>query len=108
MKYHIQLTDQTKSDIAQIYDYYANECGNSTYAHVVVQQIRQAIYSLDTFPKAYPRLLIEPWQSRGWRKMVLSQAPYLILYYISENEKTVYIGGVIHAHRQLAVALQGR
>ena len=82
-KYKIIITPHAKSQIAQIYEYICHFLYNKTAADELMNEIANALKTVELFPRIFPVLDIEPFKTRGLRKIVIN---HYYLYYLIKDE----------------------
>lgn len=81
----IQITDNAKSDITNIFNYSRNLSSN--YARKIVKKIYGEIYNLQFSP--YIGRYVPELSNKHYRERLCEK--YRIIYFISENSNTIYI-----------------
>lgn len=68
-KYYVCYSDEAQDDLRNIFMHIAYELGSGDHAESQVNRIREAIKTLDKFPKRNPFVPYEPWASLGMRRL---------------------------------------
>lgn len=97
--YKINVTDEAKKDIIEIYNYIKIELMSPENAERQYKRIENAIRELDFMPERHRLYDKEPWKSRGLR--IFSIDNFIVVYYINENLKTVNISNVFYGKRNI-------
>ncbi len=93
-RYEIFITAQAEKQLIQIRDYIAFELCSPIIAEKTISLLKEAIFSLENFPKRIPLSEYEP-NERGIRKMVVKN--YLIYFYADDLKNRVIIVAVVYA-----------
>lgn len=97
MNCKVKFTDTAKADLREIALYIAEQAKDKELATRFINKLREQCKILETVPEcgALPkdRILI----SNGYRFLVHDN--YLIFYYYSQAENTVYITAIFNARR---------
>ena len=102
-RYEIFITSQAEKQLTQIRDYIAFELCSPSIAEKTISLLKEAIFSLENFPKRLPLSEYEP-NEREIRKMVVKN--YLIYFYADDLKNKVIIVSVIYARRSQADILK--
>ncbi|MBR5412885.1 MAG: type II toxin-antitoxin system RelE/ParE family toxin [Fibrobacter sp.] len=103
MEYSVFLTEQAKSDLAEIYSYISVELKSKKSAENVISSLHQAMKALSLMPSRYHQFPNEPWISEGVRYFTVRN--YSIFYTIDEKNLNVSIVHVIYGRRNLPQVL---
>ncbi len=103
-QYQVQIAPNARKDMLQIWDYIVSELQNPIAAEKLLQSIEQAIYSLQIMPDRYSPIALEPWKSKGIRRIRAKN--YYIYYQIQEETAMVSIVLVSYARRNEAAILK--
>ena len=94
-EYDVKLTSKAFSDIEGIYKYISeNLCANSSAINIV-NQIEEAIFSLETFPNRGSIRRTGRYANKNYRQLFV--ANYVIVYKVIEESKKVIIMTVKYA-----------
>ena len=98
--YRIIVTPDAIGDLAELRDYIADVLLAPDTALKYIQTIRREIGSLARMPARHKCIDLEPWHSRGVRKIIVKN--FYVYYRIDDPAGTVYVLNVIYAkHDQL-------
>ena len=106
MEYSLFLTEQAKSDLAEIYSYISVELKSKKSAENVIDALHQAMKGLSLTPSRYHQFPNEPWFSEGVRYFTVRN--YSIFYTVDESNLSVSIVHVIYGKRNLPQVLSNR
>lgn len=106
MEYSLFLTEQAKSDLAEIYSYISVELKSKKNAESVIEALHLAMKALSLMPSRYHQFPNEPWLSEGVRYFTVRN--YSIFYTVDENNLSVSIVHVIYGKRNLPLVLSNR
>lgn len=110
MNYSVVITDQAGADIRSIYNYIAYSLLSIQNAINQVNRIEQQIYSLDEFPRRYPKannlnilgnLNIE--DIENLRYMTVDK--YYVFYQVFSNNFEVHITRVVYSRYDISNVL---
>lgn len=94
-EYDVKLTSKAFSDIEGIYKYISeNLCANSSAINIV-NQIEEAIFSLETFPNRGSIRRTGRYANKNYRQLFV--ANYVIVYKVVEESKKVIVMTVKYA-----------
>ena len=94
-EYYVKLTSKAFSDIDGIYKYISeNLCANSSAINIV-NQIEEAIFSLETFPNRGSIRRTGRYANKNYRQLFV--ANYVIVYKVVEESKKVIVMTVKYA-----------
>lgn len=99
MKFKVILTEQADADLRNIYEYIAFTLFEPGIARGQLERIEKAILSLDEMPERFCLFEIEPWYSRGLRKMPVDN--FIVFYILKTENKTVNIVRVMYGGRDI-------
>ena len=91
------MSDESKADITQIFDYIASD--SPKYAKITTQNIRYHIRSLKKFPyigRYIPELVDEPYY-KDYRELIYKS--YRTIYHVYEDTNEIYILTIVHSAR---------
>ena len=80
MAYTIKLTNEAKDDLRGMFSYYLSETQDVEYTQAIIQDIRERISHLKTFPFRHPKLISEDETIRA-----MYYKRYAILYEVQES-----------------------
>ncbi len=103
MQYEVKLTVQAIGQIEETVQYISKILLEPETAQKWADTLQCEIEQLNTMPLKYPLVDMEPWHSRGIRKILLKN--FLIYYFVDEEQKTVWITAVIYGRRDQIAAL---
>ena len=99
MDYKINYSDEALNDLIQIHDYIAYVANEPANAKSLINDIRNAIKKLDTFPLRYPVVSFSPWDSLKIKYFTVKNQ--IIFYLVNENNLTVNIVRIYSSRRDL-------
>lgn len=102
-RYNINYIGNVKKEIFDILDYISYDLCNPTASSELSNSIFSAIDRLAEFPYIYPVLEQKHKKSSAYRKMIVKN--YLVIYFIDETTRTVFIEHVVYARRNLKAIL---
>lgn len=101
--YRIIITPDAICDLTELRDYIADVLLAPETALQYIQTIRREIGTLSRMPARHKCIDLEPWRSRGVRKIIVKN---LYVYYrIDDPAGTVYVLNVIYLRRDQLKAL---
>lgn len=103
MSYQIELTNQAKNDLDEIYGYIAFTLLSPDVAANMYHSIIAAIRSLDSMPLRNALMDDEPWKSRGLRRCFVKK--YTIFYLVDETKSIVRIVRIMYSGRDVRYQL---
>ena len=103
MNYQIELTNQAKNDLDEIYSYIAFTLLSPDVAANMYHSIIDAIRSLDSMPLRNPLMDDELWKSRGLRKCFVKN--YTAFYLVDEVNAIVRIVRIMYSGRDIRYQL---
>ena len=95
MKYAVKLTDSAKQDLRSIGIYIYKETGNKQLAINFVNELKEKVTILETFPNCGSIPDDRMFKSLGYR--FLTYGSYLIFYYVDEDNMIVNILTIFNA-----------
>ena len=101
MIYKVQLTEQAKRDLRDIYEYIAFTLLEPGIAENLKQRIIDKLKSLNALPLRCPIHQEEPWESRGLRRIGIGN--YYGFYLVTE--KTVKVIRIMYGGRDISTIL---
>ena len=105
--YKVIPRDEFEDELDQIEEYVSEELYNPDAAERIVDSIYKAVDYLEDFPKLHP--IYEVIQNEGYvyeyRRIV--KGNYSVLYYINEDEKTVYLAHIYNHRQKFDIRLLG-
>ena len=99
MSYHIELTNQAKNDLDEIYSYIALTLLSPDVAANMYHSIIDCIRSLDSMPLRNALMDDEPWKFRGLRRYFVKN--YTIFYQVAETDPIVRIIRIMYSGRNI-------
>ena len=103
MSYKVQLTEQAKQDLFDIYEYIAFFLLEPETAKSIKNKILEGLKSLNEMPGRYPLYQEEPWKNRGLRRINIGN--YSGFYLVAENY--VQIIRIVYGGRNIGDILNG-
>lgn len=103
MNYQIELTNQAKNDLDEIYGYIAFTLLSPDVAANMYHSIIDCIRSLDSMPLRNALMDDEPWKSRGLRRCFVKN--YTIFYLVDETKLIVRIVRIMYSGRDVRYQL---
>ena len=101
MSYKVQLTEQARQDLFDIYEYISFFLLEPETARNIKNKILDGLKSLNEMPSRYPIYQEEPWKSRGLRRINIGN--YSGFYLVAEN--TVQITRIVYGGRNISAIL---
>ena len=99
MNYKINYSNEAIIDLIQIHDYIANEANEPKNANDLINDIRNAIRLLDTFPLRFPVVSFSPWKALNMRYFTIKNQ--IIFYLVNESNLTVNIVRIFSSKRDI-------
>ncbi len=99
MNYKINYSNEAINDLIQIHDYIANEANEPKNANDLINDIRNAIRLLDTFPLRFPVVSFSPWKTLNMRYFNIKNQ--IIFYLVNESNLTVNIVRIYSSKRDI-------
>ena len=100
--FRVQLAEQAKQDLHNIYEYIAFTLLAPVIARNLKQRIVDRLYSLNEMPYRYPLYQEEPWRSRGLRRIDIEN--YSGFYLVTENK--VQVIRIVYSGRDISNILK--
>ena len=101
--YRIIITPDAIDDLVELRDYIADVLLAPETALQYIQTIRREIGTLSRMPARHKCIDLEPWRSRGVRKIIVKN--FYVYYRIDDPAGAVYVLNVIYARRDQLKAL---
>ncbi len=98
MKYKIRFTKYAVEQLLETTDYISKTLCEPIIAKRWSEKIHKAISTRDEMPLRNPLVQIEPWRSRGVRKMIVNN--YIVYYLIDEPGAVVWITAVVYGKQE--------
>ena len=95
--YQIIITPDAESDLIELRNYISDVLMARDTARSYVRAIREEIAALNEMPARYKAVDLEPWRSRGIRRVMAKN--FYIYYRVEEKSKQVFILNIIYARR---------
>lgn len=99
MKFSINYSDESLSDLFNIYDYIANVECEQTNALKLIDTIRNEIKKLDSLPLRHPVVSFSPWKEIGIRYLLVKN--HIVFYYVIEKENVVNIVRIFSSRQDI-------
>lgn len=99
MNYKINYSNEAINDLIQIHDYIANVANEPKNANDLINDIRNAIKLLDTFPLRFPVVSFSPWKALNMRYFTIKKQ--IIFYLVNESNLTVNIVRIFSSKRDI-------
>jgi plasmid stabilization system protein ParE len=103
--YHIDITEEAEQDIQESTRYIATEFDNINAADRLLDEVEEAIYSLEEMPLRHALVDDCVLAARGVRFFPIHN--YLVFYAVREETRTVVIERFIHGRRDWITILKG-
>lgn len=103
MSYNVVITQDAQDEVRGIFEYIAFNLLVPDTAKKQTRRIIDAIHSLSEFPERNAVYEMEPWKSRGLRKLIIDN--YIAFYIINENQKEVVVLHVFYGGRDIGKLL---
>jgi toxin ParE1/3/4 len=101
MRYTVQLTNDAKQDLRNIYEYIAFSLLEPMIAKKLTNRLVKGLNSLEELPCRYPLYGEEPWKSKRLRRMNIGN--YSGFYLVEEN--TVQVIRILYGGRDILSTL---
>lgn len=98
MKYKVHIAPQAEEQLRDITFYIAKELQAPSAALSILNELEEAIGSLDLFPDRIPLTQEEPWHKQGIHKMTVKS--FLVYFWIDEDAHIVHVTAVIYGKRE--------
>jgi toxin ParE1/3/4 len=102
MIYKVQLTDEARQDLRDIYEYIAFTLIEPGIAKKLYHRIVGELKTLREMPTRYMLYQDAPWKSRGFRRMNIGN--YCVLYVVAEH--AVQVMRILYGGREISDALR--
>ena len=89
MGYKLEITPPASEDLEEIIAYIARELGNPTAAAALLDEVDECYENLEAMPYMYEECRDPHLKALKYRRAVIRN--YVMVYRVSENDKTVYI-----------------
>ena len=99
MNYKINYSNEAINDLIQIHDYIANVANEPKNANDLINDIRNAIKLLDTFPLRFHVVSFSPWKALNMRYFTIKNK--IIFYLVNESNLTVTIVRIYSLKRDI-------
>jgi len=97
-EYNVKMLDRAYRDLDGIYDYIANTLIEPVIALNIIDDIENAILSLDSMPHRCPERKIGAYANQGYRQLFIGN--YTALFRIDELNKYVVIVTIRYSSSQ--------
>ena len=104
MGYSVKLTANAVAQLSESMAYISKVLLAPDTAISWADHLKKAISGLDTLPLRFPLIDVEPWSSKGIRKMPVKN--YIVYYLVDETDKTVWVTAVVYSRRDQLSALK--
>ena len=98
-KYKVKVNPRAIRDLDNIYEYIASEKLAPENAKGQVERIKESILGLDTFPQSHQERNEGRYAGKGYRQLIIDN--YIVIFRISEPQKTVYVVTIQYQGRNL-------
>ena len=98
-KYKVKVNPRAIRDLDSIYEYIASEKLAPENAKGQVERIKKSILGLDTFPQSHQERNEGRYAGKGYRQLIIDN--YIVIFRISEPQKTVYVVTIQYQGRNL-------
>ena len=95
MSYHVYITEDADKDLRAIFSYIAYELLSFENAAGQLVRLQKEISSLEDMPERYQRYELEPWCSRGVRRLPVDN--YCVFYLPNRERRSVDILRILYA-----------
>lgn len=92
--YTLSITAHAAADLDKIYEYLARDQQEPEIAKKMMQKIEDAFLTLSALPERFESLEDPFLKLKGYRKRVVH--PYVLIYRIDADTRTVYLARVFH------------
>lgn len=99
MSYGILYSEQSRTDLIEIYEYIAFQLMEPRIAAEMYESITSSIRSLKDFPLRNALIDYEPWHSKGLRKMPVKN--YLVFYTVDDTRNMIHIIRIMYGARNI-------
>ena len=97
-KYNVKMFERAYRDLDDIYKYIANTLIEPSIALNIVDEIEDAILSLDTLPHRCPERKVGTYAKKGYRQLFIGN--YTALFRIDEENKQVMVVTIRYSSSQ--------
>jgi toxin ParE1/3/4 len=104
MDYSVKLTSYSIFQIQETISYISKVLLVPETAAAWTDYLEKQITGLSVMPARFPMVDIEPWRTKGIRRMPVKN--FVVYYYIEENTKEVWITSVVYSKRNQLNALK--
>ncbi len=104
MEYSVRLTDYAIDLMGDIVDYISHQLQAPAVAQKWSDYLKAEIAGLSFMPARYKLVDAEPWHSKGVHSFAVKN--YIVYYYISESDKTVWVTAILYGRRNQLAELQ--
>ena len=104
MDYSVKLTSYSIFQIQETISYISKVLLVPETATAWTDYLEKQITGLSIMPARFPMVDIEPWRTKGIRRMPVKN--FVVYYYIEENTKEVWITSVVYSKRNQLNALK--
>ena len=98
-KYKVKVNPRAIRDLDSIYEYIASQKLAPENAKGQVERIKKSILGLDTFPQSHQERNEGRYAGKGYRQLIIDN--YIVIFRISEPQKTVYVVTIQYQGRNL-------
>ena len=98
-KYKVKVNPRAIRDLDSIYEYIASQKLAPENAKGQVERIKESILGLDTFPQSHQERNEGRYAGKGYRQLIIDN--YIVIFRISEPQKTVYVVTIQYQGRNL-------
>ena len=88
-QYSVKLLSHALQDLDSIYTYVAQTLVEPETAQTLIEQLEDAIFSLETFPHRCPERRTGTYANRGYRQLLIKN--YTIVFRIDEMQRQVLV-----------------
>lgn len=99
MIYDILYSEQSRTDLIEIYEYIAFQLMEPQIAANIYQSITSSIRLLERLPLRNALIDHEPWHSKGLRKMPVKN--YLVFYTVDDAKNMIQIIRILYGARNI-------
>ena len=98
-RYRVTIETPARQDLRDIFKYIAETLREPQTAYRLLGRIRKAIEDLDHMPERFPLYELEPWCSRGIRRLNIEN--FSAFYLVTKDSLTVSVLTVIYSGRNI-------
>lgn len=99
MSYQVNITDEADRDLRSIFEYIAYDLLSIQNAVGQLSRLQREIQALCDMPERYRRYELEPWYSRGVRRMAVDN--YCVFYLPNKEAQTVTVLRVLYGRSNM-------